>query len=173
MFFALILVIMSTPTVIFNFNTQSNIKNWRIVDDVVMGGRSNGEFSVNKDGHGEFSGYVSLENNGGFSSVRYNFNTVDSSEFSSFQIRLKGDGNNYQFRVKDNYYQRYSYIYEFKTTGEWQTLEIPFNKMKPSFRGYELDLPNFSGEQMEQIAFLIGNKKEQKFKLLIDKITLK
>lgn len=164
---------MSTPTVLFNFDTQSNIRNWRIVDDVVMGGRSNGEFSVNKDGHGEFSGFVSLENNGGFSSVRYNFDTVDSSEFSSFQIRLKGDGNNYQFRVKDNYNQRYSFIYEFKTIGEWQIAEIPFNKMKPSFRGYELDLPNYSGEQMEQIAFLIGNKKEQKFKLLLDKITLK
>ena len=58
---------------IFDFNTKSNITNWRIVDDVVMGGRSNGNFKINDSGYGEFSGTVSLENNGGFSMVQYAF----------------------------------------------------------------------------------------------------
>lgn len=157
---------------LFDFNSESNIRNWRIVDDVVMGGRSNGNFKINKSGHGEFSGEVSLENNGGFSSVRYNFNTINSSEYNSFQLRIKGNGKTYQFRVKDSRYRRFSYIYSFQTSGKWETVEIPFDKMYPSFRGYRLDQPNFNGQEMEEIAFLIGNKKEQSFKLLIDKITL-
>ena len=44
--------------------------------------------------------------------------------------------------------------------------------MYASFRGYRLDIPNFKGQQMEEIAFLIGNKKEESFKLLIDSIIL-
>jgi len=157
---------------LFDFNFESNIRNWKIVDDVVMGGRSNGNFKINDTGYGEFSGYVSLKNNGGFSSVRYNFNTVSSSNFKSFQLRIKGDGNPFQFRVKSSNRQRFSYIYTFNTSGDWETISIPFNKMEPAFRGYKLDQPNFDGVQMEEIAFLIGNKKEQSFKLFIDSIIL-
>ena len=157
---------------LFDFNFESNIRNWKIVDDVVMGGRSDGNFKINDTGYGEFSGYVSLKNNGGFSSVRYNFNTVSSSNFKSFQLRIKGDGNPFQFRVKSSNRQRFSYIYTFNTSGDCETISIPFNKMEPAFRGYKLDQPNFDGVQMEEIAFLIGNKKEQSFKLFIDSIIL-
>ncbi|MBC2845734.1 CIA30 family protein [Winogradskyella flava] len=157
---------------LFNFNSDSDISSWRILDDVVMGGRSDGHFKINSDGHGEYTGDVSLENNGGFSSLRYYFETVDATEYSKFNIRIKGDGKTYQFRVKDNDSDRHSYIYEFDTTADWQTIEIPFDKMYASFRGYRLDIPNFKGQQMEEIAFLIGNKKEESFKLLIDTIIL-
>jgi len=157
---------------LFDFNFESNIRNWKIVDDVVMGGRSNGNFKINDTGYGEFSGDVSLKNNGGFSSVRYNFNTLSSSNFKSFQLRIKGDGNPFQFRVKSSNRQRFSYIYTFNTSGDWETISIPFNKMEPAFRGYKLDQPNFDGLQMEEIAFLIGNKKEQSFKLFIDSIII-
>jgi hypothetical protein len=157
---------------IFNFNSSSDISNWQILDDVVMGGRSDGHFKVNSEGYGEYTGKVSLENNGGFSSLRHYFNTVDSDDFSKFKLRIKGDGKTYQFRVKDKRNQRYSYIFKFNTTNEWQTIEIPFSEMYASFRGNRLNIPNFKGDQMEEIAFLIGNKKEQTFKLLIDSISL-
>lgn len=157
---------------LFDFNPNSSIDQWRIVDDVVMGGRSDGHFSINKAGHGEFSGKISLENNGGFSSVRYNFDTVNSATYSKFVVRLKGDGKTYQFRVKRKQDNRHSYVYKFNTTGNWQTIEIPFKEMVPSFRGNTLDIPNFSGAQMEEIAFLIGNKKAESFKLIIDSIAL-
>ncbi len=58
---------------LFNFDSKSDISNWRIVDDVVMGGRSNGAFKINDSGNGIFLGDVSLENNGGFSMVQYGF----------------------------------------------------------------------------------------------------
>ena len=114
---------------IFNFTKDSDISNWKIVDDVVMGGRSDGSFTINEDGHGAFSGKVSLENNGGFSSLRYKFETKETSAYSRFIIRLKGDGKPYQFRVKDKRYNRYSFIFTFETTTDWQTIEIPFKNM--------------------------------------------
>ena len=40
--------------IIFDFNKNSSINNWVVVDDVVMGGRSTGNFKLNKDGNGVF-----------------------------------------------------------------------------------------------------------------------
>jgi hypothetical protein len=162
---------MSTTT-LFDFKKSSNIDDWQIVDDVVMGGRSNGNFKLNKEGYGKFSGQVSLENNGGFSSLRYTFDTKDISSFSKIKLRVKGDGKTYQFRVKTTIEDYASYIYEFETTTDWITIDIPFEAMYPTFRGQRLQRPNFQEAQMEQIAFLIGNKKEQSFELLIDTIEL-
>ena len=169
----ILFISMLQSDMLFNFNTTSNISQWRIVDDVVMGGRSDGNFTINTNGHGEFSGEVSLENNGGFSSLRYDFETKNTSNYESFQLLIKGDGKPYQFRVKDSRNKRYSYIYTFKTSGNWETITIPFHKMYPSFRGYKLDRPNYDGKQMEEIAFLIGNKKAERFKLQIDNISFK
>lgn len=157
---------------LFDFNTNSDITNWNITDDVVMGGRSNGTFSIGKDGLGVFEGNVSLENNGGFSMVQYKFDTIKTAQFTKIQIKLKGDGKPYQFRIKTKLGDKHSYIAPFETTGDWQTIEIPFNTMYPAFRGRKLDAENFPGEQMEGIGFLIGNKKEEAFRLEIDFIVL-
>ena len=60
------------PLIIFDFTTESDLSDWRIMDDVVMGGRSDSNLKINEAGHGCFHGYVSLENYGGFASTRYN-----------------------------------------------------------------------------------------------------
>jgi hypothetical protein len=157
---------------IFDFNSNANISNWRVVDDVVMGGKSEGDFKVNKDGNGEFSGFVSLENNGGFSSLRYRFSAKDVSGFNTVNIRVKGDGSTYQFRVKDSAYNNHSFISYFDTNTEWQIISIKLSEMYPAFRGRKLKMGNFSSDKIEEIAFLIGNKTAQNFKLEIDKIYL-
>lgn len=159
--------------VIFDFNKSSDIENWRIIDDVVMGGKSSGSFTLNSEGHGVFEGAISLENNGGFSSVRYTFEKLLLKESTKITLKIKGDGKKYQLRIKSNSGDYYSYVYSFSTTGEWEELEIPLRDMYPSFRGRKLDQPNFSKDTIEEIGFLIGNKRKEKFKLLIDKIELK
>lgn len=163
---------LSTSGMLFDFNKEVNANSWRIVDDVVMGGRSNGQFEITEEGHGFFHGYVSLENNGGFSSLRYRFEEKNIKDFTKVIIRLKGDGNRYQFRAKTSSYDRHSYIQYFETNGEWQEIEIALHEMYPTFRGMKLRMPNFPAEEVSEIAFLIGNKKEQKFQLTIDYIQL-
>ena len=162
-----------TTSIIFNFEKDANIDNWVIVNDVVMGGRSTADFHLNEEGNGFFSGEVSLENNGGFASLRYRFNEIKTKGYQIVQLKIKGDGKSYQFRVKSSKYDRHSYIYKFQTNKEWQVIDIPLKKMIPSFRGYQLNIPNYDADQIEELAFLIGNKKAEKFELEIKHISLK
>jgi hypothetical protein len=161
-----------TSKVIFDFDKKSDIKDWKVVVDGVMGGRSSGNFSLNSDGNGVFEGTISLENNGGFSSVRYKFKKIETEGYSKAVLKIKGDGKNYQFRVKSNSGDYYSFIIPFETSGEWQEIEIPLKEMYPSFRGRKLDMPNFANGPIEEITFLIANKRQENFRLLIDEITL-
>ena len=43
-----------SPSLIFKFESGVSTKGWRIVDDRVMGGRSQGSFEVNSEGIGVF-----------------------------------------------------------------------------------------------------------------------
>jgi hypothetical protein len=45
--------------------------------------------------------------------------------------------------------------------------------MFASFRGRTLSMPNYEGTSLEEIAFLIGNKQNEDFQLMIDKIEVK
>lgn len=162
---------MNAQTIV-NFKENPSAKNWKVVDDVVMGGRSSGNFEVTENGYGKFFGKVSLENNGGFSSVRYTMETLNVTPESKIQIRLKGDGNPYQFRVKHDKKESYSYIVPFETTGKWQTLTFVLADLYPTFRGRKLALPNFDKNTIGEMRFLIGNKKPQQFELFIASIKI-
>ncbi len=78
--FHLLIYFTMQQLILFDFNKDADIRNWNVVDDGVMGGLSAGRFRVNDAGNGEFSGTVSLENNGGFSSLRYYFNPMETSQ---------------------------------------------------------------------------------------------
>jgi hypothetical protein len=166
------MVLLMKSQLIFDFNHNANITDWKIVDDVVMGGRSNGQFKIDSDGNGIFSGDVSVENNGGFSSVRYQFEKINTTKESKVIIRLKGDGKEYQFRIKNNRNTYYSYITNFKTSGDWENIIINLKDLYPSFRGQTMNIPNFAGNSIEEIVFLIGNKKNESFTLVLDKIEI-
>lgn len=161
-----------TAQTIINFKENPTTQNWTVVDDVVMGGRSVGKFAISNDGYGKFYGEVSLENNGGFSSVRYRMAPLKISPESTLHIKLKGDEKTYQFRVKAKKQDYYSYITTFKTTGNWQTLQFKLKDLYPTFRGRNLDLPNFDKATIEEFRFLIGNKKPQEFELLLASIKI-
>ena len=155
---------------LFNFSKGVNIENWRIVNDDVMGGISTSKFKLSNSGYGVFQGNVSTENNGGFASVRYIMDEVNIKEAAVVRIKVKGDGKNYQFRIKNKTSDYFSYVTTFTTSGDWQTIEMQLNDFYASFRGRKLDLPNFNKKEIGQIAFLIANGKDEAFKLEIDKI---
>jgi NADH dehydrogenase [ubiquinone] 1 alpha subcomplex assembly factor 1 len=157
---------------IFEFKEGANINQWRTLNDAVMGGVSSSTIEINKEGKGVFKGDVSTENNGGFASVRYS-SSIDVGDSKSINIRLKGDGKNYQFRIKNSASDFESYITTFSTSGKWQTIEIKLNDLYPSFRGRKMDKPNFNESKFEEMSFLIANKKNESFELLLDKIEFK
>ncbi|HHP7241834.1 MAG TPA: CIA30 family protein [Cyclobacteriaceae bacterium] len=149
-----------------------NTGQWKIVDDVVMGGKSSGRFYIDKAGYGCFQGHVSLENNGGFSMVKYSPDAMEIGSHKIIKLRIKGDGKAYQLRIKHSTEVYYTYRYIFQTSGEWESLAIPMEEMIPVYRGRLLDLPAFNHTKIEEFAILIGNKKEQDFRLLIDWIKI-
>ena len=163
---------MSQEKTIFDFQKAGDNSHWLVINDGVMGGLSQGHLEINELGYGVFYGQVSLENNGGFSSVRHQFDPIDVSVFSSVKLRVKGDGKRYQLRVKTSTEDRHAYISYFTTSGRWQNIEIQLSDLYPTFRGRRLDQANYPKERMAEIAFLIANKQAESFQLEIDSITL-
>ena len=157
---------------IYTFSIQTNIKEWRIVNDDVMGGRSNSSLKISDAGHGQFLGHVSFANNGGFASIQLNtkIKLVDKNKFVI--LRIKGDGKRYELRLKGNTSQYESYVHPFSTSGVWQTLKLAIGEFYPQFRGRKMNIPNFNFENIEQLSFLIANSQEEDFELLIDWIGL-
>ena len=158
---------------ITDFTVESGPGGWSVEDDRVMGGRSQGSFAVNEEGHGVFSGKVSLENDGGFSSVQYYFDPIDVSDFSMVCMTVKGDGKRYRFLVEAEADAWHYYETEFDTGGEWETVEIPFSEFVPVRRGDRLDIPNFPGKTLAQVRLMIANGTAESFQLEVDKIWLK
>lgn len=171
-FVTLCLSTKSDMKMIYTFSKQTNIKEWRIVNDGVMGGVSKSSLMLTDAGHGQFSGHVSLANNGGFASVQLN-KTIQLAEEDKFIVlRIKGDGKRYEFRLTGERLQSESYVHQFTTSGEWQNIKLAISEFYPQFRGRKLNLPNFNFKSIEQMSFLIANKQEEDFNLLIDWIGL-
>ncbi|NBB89135.1 MAG: CIA30 family protein [Bacteroidetes bacterium] len=159
-------------TLLFDFSSDSDISSWRIVDDGVMGGLSQGHFQLTDDGHGLYSGQISLKNNGGFSSLRYNPQVVRLDGEKEVVLHIKGDGKRYQCRLKSSDSDAHSYAHFFETSGEWETVRIPLSQFYPTFRGRTLDRPNYPAQKLAEFGILFGNKKAEDFQLQIDWIGL-
>jgi hypothetical protein len=159
--------------VLFDFTVPAAMRGWQIEDDGVMGGVSKGTFTRDPEGHAVFSGKVSLENDGGFSSVQCYFDPIDVSSYRTAIIWVRGDGKNYRFIVESEMDARHHYVANFETTGEWQEIRIPLRQMYPVRRGDRLDLPDYPGKTMAQVRFMIANGRAESFELEIGSIALK
>ncbi|MGC6457221.1 MAG: CIA30 family protein [Akkermansiaceae bacterium] len=145
---------------------------WRVVDDGVMGGRSKGQVKVSDDGVLTFQGKLSLENNGGFSSIRTGKIKKDLSPFDGLVTRVKGDGRTYQMRLTTDARFRgmeISFKADFETKkGEWIEVKIPFSEFSGSFRGMSLKNERFNPSKIQRLGMLLADKKPGDFKLQVD-----
>ena len=157
---------------IYTFLNQKNINEWNVVNDGVMGGISKSSLVLTNSGNGKFSGHVSLANNGGFASIQLDRTIVLSQEKKFIVLRIKGDGKRYEFRIKGKSLQFESYVHQFSTSGDWENLKLAIREFYPQYRGRKLNIPNFNFKTIEQLSFLISNKQEEDFELLIDSISL-
>ena len=159
--------------VLTSFETSGQkITDWQIVDDGVMGGLSKGKFNISDDKKLKFSGNLSLENNGGFSSIRSKRTTMDLSQFKGIKMRVKGDGRKYKLRLEsDSRYRRMavSFQHEFNTSKDgWSEVFIPFDKLKASFRGWNLPGIKFNSKSIQRVGLIIADKIEGPFELHVD-----
>ena len=59
-----------TEKMVTDFEGSEQLSEWQVINDSVMGGVSSSEIVIGVQSVAVFRGYVSLENNGGFASVR-------------------------------------------------------------------------------------------------------
>ena len=170
--FLLLTMFFNSELIIFDFNLDSNINQWYQTNDDVMGGISNSKMLLNSDGQGVFTGNVSTANNGGFAMTRLPVNLKLMADQKKIVLFVKGDGKSYQLRIKSNINQQYWYIYPIQTTKNMEKIEVPLNEFYPSYRGYRLNKNNFSANTIQEFSILIGNKKDENFKIIIDKIII-
>ncbi|MEH6354591.1 MAG: CIA30 family protein [Marinobacter sp.] len=153
-----------------DFSATSPAPEWYAVNDGVMGGESLGGPAI-LDGQLVFSGQISLENNGGFSSVKSSGHQFDVSAFHSLRLRVKGDGRSYQLRLYTDARYGHSpiaYTAEFPTlAGEWMEPVIPISRLSPRFRGRLLSGPPLDVEHVEAIGILLGDKRAGAFELQV------
>jgi monofunctional biosynthetic peptidoglycan transglycosylase len=166
----LIGLLMNSEIEIFNFNSKNSSGNWRIINDVVMGGISKSSFTIKEDGTAVFEGKLSPDNNGGFASARTELEKLDDTEYSGVIIRAKGDGNIYNIRFRTNLdYDGISYQAKFKSSDQWQEFKIPFDKFVPTFRGRTFDnQPKLESKNIKQMGILIADKQFGAFSVQLD-----
>ena len=173
LFFAFIMVVLSSSSFaeiqLFDSGAKPSSLNWNIVNDTVMGGRSSSRWISKSSSPCSFEGYLSLENNGGFASVRCDLNNENLTKTEGIFIRVKGDGRKYQFRIRSQASRWANYSHEFKTVrNKIKTFYLPFKDFEPSWRGRSLNnLPVLKGKDVRGIGFLLGDKIQGKFKLEI------
>jgi monofunctional biosynthetic peptidoglycan transglycosylase len=148
---------------------------WVAVNDGVMGGRSSGGPAV-AAGQLRFTGVLSLENNGGFSSVRTVGRDFDLTGAKNVVLRVRGDGRRYQLRLATDARFRgitVSYGGEFATqAGRWTEVRVPLSGLRASAHGFALLGPPFEPSQVREIGLLLGDKREGPFALTVDWIAL-
>lgn len=152
--------------------TESKKLEWFVINDGVMGGLSESSMTLTNDGKGKFTGSVSLENNGGFASVRAVVPETDYSNFEAITIKVRGDGKNYTFRIRtDRNFDGVTYQASFTAGDNWQEIKFKADDFTPVFRGRVVrDYPALDYGRMQQIGFLISDKQKGEFELLIDSI---
>jgi len=144
---------------------------WLAINDGVMGGISSGRMVQSGDVL-RFEGSLSLENNGGFASVRRPIEE-DLAKTTRVQLKVRGDGRTYQFRLRqDDGFDGVAWRAEFSTDGNWQTVNLVFEEFVPVFRGRQVpDAGPVAPAAIRQIGFMLADRKPGPFALEIRSIT--
>lgn len=153
-------------TTLFDFTSSPDAATeWRIINDVVMGGVSESAFEATEDG-AVFSGTVSLAQGGGFASVRAPERDRDLSDAAGLSLRLRGDGKRYWVTTYTDPGGAVSYRMPVEPSAQWTTLTVPFDRLVPYRRGTQVpDAPPFAPAHLRTLGFLIADAQQGPFRL--------
>ncbi|MFM2096336.1 MAG: hypothetical protein RIS70_3460 [Planctomycetota bacterium] len=161
------LAVHADDRVLFTFDKPDSATPWQTINDGVMGGRSDGRVRINDNKNLEFFGRLSLENNGGFASVRAKAGNMALKNDDSIVARVKGDGREYSMNLyAQPRLDGISYRQSFKTRkDEWMEVELPLAKFVATWRGRVFPDQKLEPGKVTGLGFLLGDKSEGAFKL--------
>lgn len=157
-------------TMLMSIPVKLESDNWRSINDGVMGGRSAGAMVTAADGL-KFRGDLSLENNGGFSSVR-SLVRRDLSAMTHVRLDVRGDGREYQFRIRQSRrFDGVAWRSTFIAEDQWTVIDLPLDDFTPVFRGRIIrNAGPVVPADIEQIGFLLADGRPGDFELDIRRI---
>jgi len=128
--------------------TEENARYWQYISDQTMGGVSNGQAFLDKDGDMIFArltGNVSTANNGGFIQIRTNFSFVDliniNKDLKGVLLNTKGNGETYHIFIRTSEDRSYRDFYSatFTANDNWEIVDLPFTKFKHRYSNKSLN----------------------------------
>ena len=140
---------------------------WRIVNDSVMGGISESAMQP-VEGAMRFAGILSLENNGGFASVRSREIDPLPRTVTEIVIKVKGDGRTYDFDLRDGVRRRaFSYRQRFETTaGEVTEVRLPIGAFTATSFGRVIPgAAPIRPENIRSVGITLADKKPGPFRI--------
>ena len=157
---------MSKPLI--DFDDESAARQWLSVNDGVMGGISRGGFRITDDKTLEFSGNLSLENRGGFASIRTRPVDLKLEGYDTIALRVKGDGRTYYLNLRNASGKAAgSYRAPVKTKKDtWQEARVALKDFEYTaygrrFRGAE----PLKADKVQSVGFTLADKKAGPFRL--------
>jgi len=168
----------TAPTVppLFDFTTPGGVDGWRVVNDTVMGGVSSGELGWS-DGMLVFTGELSLDNGGGFASMRSaRIEPEEAAEWAGRpgpRIVADGDGRTWTVEVRTDDDDG-GWVSAMQTSADGLTeVELPWASFSPVTRFLD---PRPSAEPLDparvvSVAFYLVDGVEGPFRLGVRSIS--
>ena len=143
-----------------DFSNPNTLRDSWIVNDGVMGGVSQSSLRQDEDGM-FFEGMVSLENNGGFASMRSSVRFPQGTQL--IELIAKGDGKRYKLVLRTELAPRVTYVADFIALPTWQTYRFNLSQFKSTFRGRDVNAPALPFSDVIDFGILISNNQAGSF----------
>ncbi len=165
---------MSKPFTLFDFSDPAAVAQWAAVDDRVMGGVSRSRLRHDPAGYAVFEGNVSLEQNGGFASVRSTPANLGAPGTQTLVIDVRGDAKRFKINLlTDDAFDAINYQVGFLAETAWQTHYIPLTAFRATFRGREvLDAPRLDAANIRRVGLMVSDRQVGLFALDVRRIGL-
>lgn len=154
-----------------SFESGDSNKQWTVVNDNVMGGRSLGDLSFD-DGILIFEGEINTDG-GGFASLRLPLEPNALEGRDRIEFRARPDDRSYVVTFDDNLNSRDRRVshrapIEFGRTGEWQTVSVSFDALFPALFGQPIDDLPFRKDLATRMGLMISDGVDGPFRLEVD-----
>lgn len=169
--FGMIVMAEETQRPLFDFTGKDSAKEWQTVNDGVMGGLSEGKFKITDQKTLEFSGNLSLKNNGGFASVRTKSKKLTLDSGDTIVARVRGDGREYSLNLYLNKPRiAFSYRALVQTKkNEWIEIKVPLTRFEATSFGRVLkDARPVTPQDVNAVGWMLSDKHAGPFEMEIE-----